>query len=35
MQAKTEDVLVTKLAEFVAKIPEHFSLHFSDFCMIF
>ena len=26
---------VTKLVDFVAKIPEHFGLHFSDISMIF
>jgi hypothetical protein len=34
MQAETEDVHATKLVDFVAKIPECFSLHFSDFSMI-
>jgi len=35
MQAKTEDVNVTKLVDFVARILKHISLHFSDFFMIF
>ena len=31
MQTKTEDVDVTKILELVARIPKHFSSHFSDF----
>ena len=39
MQVETEDVHVTKLVDFIAKIPEHFTLHFFqifyDFLRIF
>ena len=29
--AETEDLHVTKLVDFVAKIPEHLNLYFFDF----
>ena len=35
MQTKNEDVDVTKIVDFVARIRKHFSLHFSDFSTIF
>ena len=33
MQAKTEDVYVTKLVGLVTRIPKHFDLYFFAFSM--
>jgi len=35
MWTETEDLHVTKLVDFIATIPEHLYLHFSDFYTIF
>jgi len=35
MQAKTEDVYVTKLVGLVTRIPKHLDFYFSDFSMNF